>query len=137
MYHAILDSRSGTIYAAANHFTYGPTVQRSSDGGETWKRSSRLMLPEDSELVVNAVWHIEPGRPDEPETLYLGGDPAVLFRSDDGGESWESNRGLLEHPTRGEWLPGAGGLCCHSSSSTRATGSVCTSASPVEARSDG
>jgi hypothetical protein len=100
VYHAILDSRSGTIYAAANHFTYGPTVQRSSDGGP--------------ELVVNAAWHIEPGRPDEPETLYLGGDPAVLFRSDDGGESWESNRGLLEHPTRGEWLPGAGGLCCHS-----------------------
>ena len=62
----------------------------------------------------NAVWHIEPGRPDEPETLYLGADPALLFRSDDGGDSWEPNRGILEHPTREGWFPGAGGLCCHS-----------------------
>ena len=63
---------------------------------------------------MNATWHIEPGRSDEPDTLYLGGDPAVLFRSDDGGETWEANRGILEHPTRDRWLPGAGGLCCHS-----------------------
>ena len=114
VYHAILDARSGVIYAAANHTTYGPTVQYSSDLGETWKRSQRLVLPEESGAIVNATWHVEPGRPREPETLYLGGDPAVLFRSEDGGETWEPNRGILEHPTRDEWLPGAGGLCCHS-----------------------
>jgi hypothetical protein len=114
VYHATVDARSGVIYAAANHYTYGPTVQYSSDAGKTWKRSGKLMLPDDSQLVVNATWHIEPGRPEEPETLYLGGDPALLFRSDDGGESWDPNRGLLEHPTRDRWVPGAGGLCCHS-----------------------
>jgi photosystem II stability/assembly factor-like uncharacterized protein len=114
VYHALLDARTGVMYAAANHTTYGPTVQYSSDAGRTWERSRRLMLPEDSGLIVNATWHLEPGRPDDRETLYLGGDPAVLFRSSDGGESWEPNRGVLEHPTRGEWLPGAGGLCCHS-----------------------
>jgi photosystem II stability/assembly factor-like uncharacterized protein len=64
--------------------------------------------------MLNAAWHIEPGRPDEPGTLYLGADPGVLFRSDDGGETWEPNRGILEHPTRDRWLPGAGGMCCHS-----------------------
>jgi photosystem II stability/assembly factor-like uncharacterized protein len=114
IYHAAVDARDGTIYAAANNYTYGPTVQRSTDGGKTWKRSKRLSLPEESHLTVNAAWHIEPGRPDEPDTLYLGGDPGVLFRSDDGGETWEPNRGILEHPTRNRWLPGAGGLCCHS-----------------------
>jgi photosystem II stability/assembly factor-like uncharacterized protein len=114
VYHAIFDVRTGVIHAAANHNTYGPTVQRSADGGRTWQRSTRLRLPEEFGLMVNAVWHIEPGRPDEPNTLYLGGDPAVLFRSGDGGESWEANLGILEHPTRREWLPGAGGLCCHS-----------------------
>lgn len=114
VYHATLDARSGVIYAAANHYTYGPTVQRSADYGRTWRRSKRLVLPGDSELTVNATWHIEPGRPNEPETLYLGGDPAVLFRSDDCGETWEANRGILEHRTRQEWLPGAGGLTCHS-----------------------
>jgi photosystem II stability/assembly factor-like uncharacterized protein len=114
VYHAILDVRTGVIHAAANHTTYGPTVQRSADGGRTWQRSAQLRLPEESGLMVNAVWHIEPGRPEEPNTLYLGGDPAVLFRSDDGGERWEANPSLLHHPTRREWLPGAGGLCCHS-----------------------
>ena len=114
VYHAAVDPRSGVIYAAANHFTYGPTLQRSSDGGRTWTRSQRITLPEGSDLLVNALWHIQPGRTDEPERLYLGGDPAVLFRSDDGGETWEPNRGLLEQPTRGQWLPGAGGLTCHS-----------------------
>jgi photosystem II stability/assembly factor-like uncharacterized protein len=114
VYHATVDPRNGTLYAAANNYTYGPTVQRSTDGGKTWKRSKKISLPEGSELTVNAAWHIEPGRPEEPETLYLGADPAVLFRSDDRGETWEPNRGILEHPTRDRWFPGAGGLCCHS-----------------------
>jgi hypothetical protein len=57
---------------------------------------------------------LAPGRPEEPGTLYLGADPGLLFRSGDGGESWEPNRGILEHPTRDRWVPGAGGMCCHS-----------------------
>jgi len=65
-------------------------------------------------LTVHAAWHIEPGLPQERGTLYLGADPGVLFRSDDAGETWEPNRGILEHPTRDRWFPGAGGLCCHS-----------------------
>ena len=114
VYHAIADSRDGTVYAATNHRVYGPTLSRSTDTCKTWARSRKLGLPEDSGLTVNAAWHIEPGRPEEPETLYLGGDPGVLFRSDDGGESWEVNRGILEHPTRDRWFEGAGGMCCHS-----------------------
>lgn len=114
VYHAIVDARDGTLFAAANHNVYGPTVQRSTDGGTTWTRSKKIGLPVRSGLTMNAAWHIQPGRPQDPETLFLGGDPGVLFRSDDGGVSWEANRGVLEHPTRRQWLPGAGGLCCHS-----------------------
>jgi photosystem II stability/assembly factor-like uncharacterized protein len=114
IYHATVDPRSDTIYAAANHYTYGPTVQHSSDGGKTWKRSEQLRLPEESGLVVNAGWHVAPGRSDEPDTLYLGGDPAVLFRTDDGGETWQPNRAILDHRTRDQWPPAAAGLCCHS-----------------------
>jgi photosystem II stability/assembly factor-like uncharacterized protein len=114
VYHATFDPRDGTVYAAANHVVYGPTVQRSTDGGATWVRSRKIGLPEESGLTLNATWHIEPGRPEEPETLYLGADPGVLFRSDDGGETWDVNRGLLEHPTRERWFPGAEGMCCHS-----------------------
>ncbi|WP_432936641.1 WD40/YVTN/BNR-like repeat-containing protein [Kribbella sp. CA-253562] len=114
VYHATVDPRDGTCYAAANHIVYGPTVQRSIDGGQEWHRSTLIPLPATSKLTLNAVWHIEPGRPEEPETLYLGGDPGVLLTSLDGGHSWRANEGLLNHPTRDQWAPGAGGMCCHS-----------------------
>ncbi|HUK72619.1 MAG TPA: exo-alpha-sialidase [Streptosporangiaceae bacterium] len=114
VYHATIDARDGVLYAAANHIVYGPTVQRSADVGKTWERSKKLGLPACSGLTLNAVWHVEPGLPQQPGTLYLGADPGVLFRSDDAGETWEPNVGILEHPTRGRWFPGAGGLCCDS-----------------------
>jgi photosystem II stability/assembly factor-like uncharacterized protein len=114
VYHAIVDPRDGVLYGATNNFFYGANVHRSSDGGKTWERTEELGLPEQSGLKLAAAWHVEPGSPSEPSTLWLGGDPGVLFRSDDGGVTWEVNRGLLEHPTRENWQPGAGGMCCHS-----------------------
>ena len=113
VYHAILDERDGTVYAAANHLVYGPTVQRSLDGGKSWRRSEQIRLPEESGLTVNAAWCVRPGRPGEHGTLYLGGDPAFLSRSEDGGETWEANRGMLEDPTRDRWPPSRGGLMLH------------------------
>jgi photosystem II stability/assembly factor-like uncharacterized protein len=114
VYHAVADPRDGVLYVCANHAVYGATVHRSSDNGLTWERPEELGLPEEGGLKLERTWHVEPGRPSEPDTLWLGGAPGVLFRSDDGGRSWEVNRGLLEHPTRDRWNPGAGGLCCHS-----------------------
>lgn len=113
IFHAMVDAH-GTLLAAANHLVYGPTIQRSHDNGSTWNRSPRLLVPVDPDLALRAVWHIETGGVLDPDTLYLGGDPALLFRSDDGGESWQLNEALASHATRGEWRPGAGGLCCHS-----------------------
>ena len=52
--------------------------------------------------------------PSEPSTLWLGGEPGVLFRSDDSGASWQVNEGVLGHETRDKWTPGAGGLITHS-----------------------
>jgi photosystem II stability/assembly factor-like uncharacterized protein len=114
IYHAILDPRDGVVYACTNSFAYGPTVHRSRDLGKTWERAESLGLPENGELKLERTWHVEPGHEEEPNTLWLGGAPGVLFRSDDGGKTWEPNRGLLEHPTRERWQPGAGGMCCHS-----------------------
>ena len=101
----------GSIFAAANHGVYGATVQRSDDGGKTWERSEGLGLPEDHELTLEKTWHVEPG---PSGTLWLGGAPGVLFRSDDRGESWEPVMSLIDHPTRERWNPGAGGMCTHS-----------------------
>jgi photosystem II stability/assembly factor-like uncharacterized protein len=89
-------------------------MHRSDDRGQTWERSESPGLPEESGLKVEKSWHVEPGPASQPDTLYLGMAPGVMFRSDDGGKTFEPNRGLLEHPTRESWQPGAGGMCCHS-----------------------
>ena len=110
VYHAIRDPRDGALYAATN-FYGGGTVHRSTDNGETWVRAEELGLPEDGELKLNATWHVEPGGNGE---LWLGGDPGVLFRSDDQGTTWQTNEAILHHATRDQWNPGAGGMCLHS-----------------------
>jgi photosystem II stability/assembly factor-like uncharacterized protein len=134
IYHAIVDQRDGTLHAATNNAFYGATVHRSKDLGRTWERAEELGLPEDGELKLNATWHIEPGRDSE---LWLGGDPGVLFRSDDGGKTWELNRALFEHPTRANWNPGAGGLCTHSIQLVNGTMYIAISAAGTFRSEDG
>jgi photosystem II stability/assembly factor-like uncharacterized protein len=114
VFHATRDPRSGTLYACTNNWVYGATVHRSTDDGATWERSEALGLPEESGLMLEKTWHVEPGHESQPETLWLGAAPGALFRSDDAGASWQPVRGILEHPTRERWMPGAGGMCCHS-----------------------
>jgi photosystem II stability/assembly factor-like uncharacterized protein len=58
------------------------------------------------------VWHLEPSLSD-PDTVYAGVEDAALFRSTDGGKSWEELPGLRGHGTGPKWQPGAGGLCLH------------------------
>jgi len=135
VFHMVMDPRDKRLYAAVTHFVYGATVQYSDDFGATWTQSpasptfsrpSASGRPSGSveELVaggtpakaeqVLAVWNIEPGRADEPGVLYAGVQPAALFKSTDRGESWQLNEGLYDHPQRGQWNPGAGGLTLHS-----------------------
>lgn len=114
VYHAMVDPRDGVVYAAANHLVYGPTVQRSADDGATWTRSTRWSFPPDTDVKLDAAWHLTSGHASQPETLWLGGDPGLLFRSDDSGETWHANTGLLTHPTRESWIVSAGGLSLHS-----------------------
>ena len=114
IFHAMLDPRDGTLYAATQSYAYGATVHRSSDLGQNWERAEEIGLPEESGLKLERTWHVEPGAQEEPDTLWLGGAPGVLLRSNDRGVSWEVVKGILEHPTREQWQPGAGGMCCHS-----------------------
>lgn len=137
--HMQLDSRDQRLHAAVVHDVYGPSTHYSDDFGVTWtqagvqpafsrpSRSSRpLGTPDeareaasDAEMVlatpeqINKIWHIKPGRTDEPGVLYAGVEPAALFKSTDWGESWVLNEGLFDHPHRADWFPGAGGLCLH------------------------
>jgi len=58
------------------------------------------------------VWHLEPSLTD-PDTVYAGVEDAALFRSSDGGKTWQELPGLRGHGTGPKWQPGAGGMCLH------------------------
>jgi photosystem II stability/assembly factor-like uncharacterized protein len=113
--HAVYDRRNGAIYATANSPFYGSRLAVSKDMGESWEEiEGSPRFPEDGGLKLDRLWHIEPGRASEPETIFCGVAPAALFRSDDSGQNWTEVTGLTAHPSRERWQPGAGGLCLHS-----------------------
>jgi hypothetical protein len=58
------------------------------------------------------VWHLEPSLTD-PDTVYAGVEDAALFRSTDGGQTWQELAGLRGHGTGPMWQPGAGGMGLH------------------------
>jgi photosystem II stability/assembly factor-like uncharacterized protein len=58
------------------------------------------------------VWHLEPSLTD-PDTAYAGVEDAALFKTRDGGKTWQELAGLRGHGTGPQWQPGAGGMCLH------------------------
>jgi photosystem II stability/assembly factor-like uncharacterized protein len=113
--HAVMDSRSGRIFATANDSWFGCEIVSSADLGANWVSAKQNpKFPEDSGKKIDRIWHIEPARASEPGVLYAGVAPAALFRSHDDGQTWNEVNTLTEHPTRPHWHPGAGGLCLHS-----------------------
>lgn len=134
--HMTMDPRDQRLHAAVNHFIYGPTTHYSDDLGQTWIQAEQVpaiqrpsksgrppgtpgevagdeaAIKEKPEEMIK-VWHIVPGRESEPGVLYAGAEPASLFISKDRGETWIMNDGIFDHPHRGTWYPGNGGLCLH------------------------
>ncbi len=58
------------------------------------------------------VWHLEPSLAD-PDTAYAGVEDAAIFRTSDGGKTWQELAGLRGHGSGPKWQPGAGGMCLH------------------------
>ncbi len=112
----LLDTRqSATLFAAVSSAFYGSGLHVSDNLGKSWREiETPPQYPEGSEHEVTAIWTVVPGPSNQPKTLYAGVDPAGLFVSRDHGEHWELLPGLSGHPSRGEWMGGKGGLCCHS-----------------------
>ncbi len=112
------------IYASQSTSWFGQLIQRSNDGGKTWEPVSNKFeyasVPGTHQWYDGTphpwqfarVWHLEPAH-DDPDTIYAGVEDAALFRSTDGGQSWNELPGLREHGTGPAWQPGAGGLCLH------------------------
>jgi hypothetical protein len=110
--YATRDPRSGRVFASVTSPFYGPKVFVTDDPAGEWEQAAGIELPEGGELALERIWVIAPGEGDA--TVYAGGDPGVLFVSRNGGETFELNEPLFEHPTRWYWQPGAGGMCLHS-----------------------
>ncbi len=79
------------LFAAT--FTEG--IFRSTDGGITWKPSSKG-------LHVRKVWEIAPD-PHHDGTLYAGTQYGHLFKSTDSGNWWEEVTSLHDAPDRLNW----------------------------------
>jgi photosystem II stability/assembly factor-like uncharacterized protein len=112
VYHVTMDARGRQprMLAAANHWAWGRSVARSDDMGKTWEqRSPGLAFPKDMEISVGNVWVVSPGHESQPGVVYAGTQPAGLFRSEDGGESWAPVDSLNRHDWRQYWTGSGGG----------------------------
>ena len=129
------------LYASQSSGWFGQIIQRSSDGGKTWEQPGTkpgeptttpdgMRKGESNKFVYDGtpgthmwydgtphpwefkrVWHLEPSLTD-PDTVYAGVEDAALFRTTDGGQTWQELPGLRS--AKGHlWQPGAGGMGLH------------------------
>ena len=126
------------IYASQTSGWFGQIIQRSDDGGKTWNppgggptttpegmpkgESNRFVY--EGEVGTHKwydgtqhpwefkrVWHLEPSLTD-PNTVYAGVEDAAIFKTADGGKTWQELPGLRR--AKGHlWQPGAGGMAVH------------------------
>jgi photosystem II stability/assembly factor-like uncharacterized protein len=117
VYAMAYDDRSGKprLWASTASMHWGSVLRKSDDLGRTWTnpKVANVKFPADTGLALKQIWQITPGRASEPSVLYCGVEPASLFESRDGGETWSLVRGLHDHPHRPKWQPGGGGLALH------------------------
>ncbi|WP_329082780.1 WD40/YVTN/BNR-like repeat-containing protein [Streptosporangium sp. NBC_01469] len=112
------------LYMSQSGGWFGQLIQRSDDGGATWEAVGNQFRYEGvpgthqwydgtpHPWEFTRVWHLEPS-PTDPDTVYAGVEDAALFRSTDGGQTWQELSGLREHRSGPSWQPGAGGMCLH------------------------
>jgi len=111
------------LYASQSTGWFGQLIQRSCDGGRTWEAVGNQFAyagtPGTHQWYdgtqhpweFKRVWQLAPSFSDA-DTVYAGVEDAALFRSTDGGQSWQELPGL--RAVKGNlWQPGAGGMCLH------------------------
>ena len=113
VYSALVDTR-GTprIYGSSCNPFFGMKVMRSTDLGKSFKETkSAPEFPKDDGRALANIWALEPGA--AKNEIFAGVEPASLFRSVDGGDSWDMVAGISNHDHARKWHPGNGGLCMH------------------------
>jgi len=99
VYHAVYDSDTGTIYAAAGSEWHGSAVWRSSDLGESWEHSSEGLNYENGDLKLSKVSNLAVGH----GRVLAGAEGAGVFESRDGGATWRLLSTLEGQPGREDW----------------------------------
>ncbi|MFN0073142.1 MAG: WD40/YVTN/BNR-like repeat-containing protein [Chloroflexota bacterium] len=112
------------LYASQTSGWFGQMMQRSNDGGKTWEPVGNQFTYEGEvgthlwydgtprPWEFKRIWHLEPSLTD-PDTVYAGAEDAALFRTTDGGQSWQEIASLRQHESGPAWCPGAGGMGLH------------------------
>lgn len=115
------DRRDGRLHAAVEHGHFGTKMHVSADGGITWEEEACPLYPQKPEgaadvicpmsnqpipWTLKKVWALESGGINEPGVLWCGTIPGGLFRSEDGGTTWNLVEGLWNRPERAEWFGG-------------------------------
>jgi hypothetical protein len=108
--HLVLDPRDRrTLLAAAKTGHLGPTIFRSTDFGRTWKEAerppafARAPSGEPGRAVDHTFW-LTPAHANEPNVWYAGTSPQGLFRSEDGGVTWEPFSIINDDPQYRKWM---------------------------------
>jgi len=108
--HLALDPRDGrTLLAAAKTGHLGPTIFRSVDRGRSWKEATRppafakAKSGEAGRAVDHTFW-LTPGHASEAGVWYAGTSPQGLFRSEDGGATWEPFSCINDDPKYRTWM---------------------------------
>ncbi len=108
--HLVLDPRDGrTLLAAAKTGHLGPTIFRSTDFGHTWKEAAKppafakVSEGEKGRAVDHTFW-LTPCHANEPNAWYAGTSPQGLFRSEDGGVTWEPYSYINDDPQYRTWM---------------------------------
>jgi photosystem II stability/assembly factor-like uncharacterized protein len=108
--HLVLDPRDGrTLLAAAKTGHLGPTIFRSTDFGRTWKEAAKppafAKAPEGEKgRAVDHTFWLTPCHANEPNAWYAGTSPQGLFRSEDGGVTWEPFSYINDDPQYRVWM---------------------------------
>jgi hypothetical protein len=106
------------LFAALDHGHFGPKLHRSEDGGRTWAECAVPTMPAPAageeewrepmggRVIPQQVLRIWALERDGDGALWCGTIPGGLFRSGDGGDSWDFMRTLWDRPERKEWFGG-------------------------------
>ncbi|MBI4904539.1 MAG: glycosyl hydrolase [Acidobacteria bacterium] len=110
VHHLVQDPRQRNVLLMSAHPGHlGPTLYRSTNFGKTWKEAKQppafAKAPEGEKgRVAKFAFWLTPGHSSEKNVWYAGTVPQGLFRSDDGGDTWQEVTGFNNHPMSSKWF---------------------------------